>query len=177
MPKDRYIELRLQGAIAEADGFDLLTMGRPEGPGCYCYVNNTLRNMIGRLIDNYDYIVIDNEAGLEHLSRRTTGRIEAMVVVSGPTQAGLRSADRISALVDELALKVKHRFLIMNCASQDSVIIDKIKESKLDYLGSVAKDWAIEELSQRGGSLMELDGDSLSLSTLSRIGEKIWQQG
>lgn len=68
MPKERFIEYELQAAISEGDGIDLLTMGRPEGPGCYCYVNNVLRNIVAKLIKEYDYVIIDNEAGLEHLS-------------------------------------------------------------------------------------------------------------
>ncbi|MFZ2356380.1 MAG: AAA family ATPase [Candidatus Omnitrophota bacterium] len=72
MSKDRFIEYQVQSAIQETGGFDCLTMGRPEGPGCYCYVNNVLRNTMLKLIKDYDYIIIDNEAGLEHLSRRTT---------------------------------------------------------------------------------------------------------
>ncbi|HID11122.1 MAG TPA: carbon monoxide dehydrogenase, partial [Candidatus Latescibacteria bacterium] len=72
MTKDRYLELRIQETLTEGEGVDLLTMGRPEGPGCYCYVNHLLRGFLDRLSKNYRHIVVDNEAGMEHLSRRTT---------------------------------------------------------------------------------------------------------
>lgn len=174
MPKDNFIEYQLQTAIAEGDGFDVLTMGRPEGPGCYCYVNNVLRNIMGKLIRDYDYIVIDNEAGLEHLSRRTTRSADALVVISDATPVGLKSAKRISDLARELKIETKKEFLIVNRYGKD-LEKEKIKGLKLDYLGFVPPDNRIEKVSLNGNSLMELKEDALSLNALRRLGDKIWQ--
>ena len=175
MGKDNFIEYEIQTAIAEGDGFDVLTMGRPEGPGCYCYVNNVLRNIIGKLVKDYDYIVVDNEAGLEHLSRRTTRSADAMVVVSSPAVVGLKAAKRIVELAGELDIKIKKSFLIVNCFDRD-VEKDKIRNMKLEYLGFLPQDKEIESVGLNGGSLMELSGDAVSLQGLYRLGEKIWQR-
>jgi len=175
MGKDAFIEYQVQTAIAEGEGFDCLTMGRPEGPGCYCYVNNALRNSLGKLIKDYDYVIIDNEAGLEHLSRRTTRSADALVVVSSPAQVGLKAAKRIRELAAELKIKTKKELLIINCADKD-IEKDKIKDMKLDYLGFIPEDHAVENASLNGGCLLELGPESISLSALRKIGEPIWRK-
>ncbi|HTZ11816.1 MAG TPA: AAA family ATPase, partial [Candidatus Margulisiibacteriota bacterium] len=142
MSKERFIEYEVQTAVEEGEGFDLLTMGRPEGPGCYCYVNNVLRNVVSRLIGDYDYIVIDNEAGLEHLSRRTSRSADALIVVSDATAVGLRAARRIIGLVEELKIKIKKEFLIINRFGK-KIGAEKIKELGLSYLGEIPFDRAI----------------------------------
>lgn len=175
MPKDRFIEYRVQTAITEGEGFDVLTMGRPEGPGCYCYVNNALRNTMSGLIKDYDYVVIDNEAGLEHLSRRTTRSADALVVVSDASPAGLRAAKRINGLVKELDIKTRKELLIINCYNKN-IEKEKIKSLGLDYLGFIPQDTRIEKISLNGSSLLALKEDAPSLSALLRIGENIWQR-
>ncbi|MFA4989230.1 MAG: AAA family ATPase [Candidatus Omnitrophota bacterium] len=173
MGKDAFIEYRVQTAIAEGDNFDVLTMGRPEGPGCYCYVNNVLRNIMGKLVKDYAFVVIDNEAGLEHLSRRTTGQADSLVVVSDATVVGLKAAKRITALTRELGLKIKQEFLIVNrCPA--GVDKGRIKDLKLDFLGVLSNDPAIEGLSLKGSSLWGLAGDNITLTALGKIGERIW---
>jgi CO dehydrogenase maturation factor len=173
MTKDRFIEYQVQSIISESVGFDLLTMGRPEGPGCYCYVNNVLRNIMAKLIKDYDYVIIDNEAGLEHLSRRTTRAADAMVIVSGPAAVGLKAARRISELSDELDIKIKNKFLIVNCYDKD-LENDLIKSTGINYLGFIPEDKFVEKIALSGNSLMELENDAKSISALLRIGEKIW---
>jgi len=173
MPKDRFIEYRVQTGIAEGDGVDLLVMGRPEGAGCYCYVNNILRNIVGKLIKDYDYIVIDNEAGLEHLSRRTTRSADLLLVISDATPVGLRSAKRINELAEELNFKIKKRFLIIN-RYNDSIDKKVIRGLGLECAGNIPVDKNIAKMSLNGNSLMELKNNSVSLTTLRKIGEKIW---
>jgi CO dehydrogenase maturation factor len=175
MSKDRFIEYQIQTAIQEGDGFDVLSMGKPEGPGCYCYVNNVLRGVMGKLIKDYDYIIIDNEAGLEHLSRRTTRSADAMVIVSDATVAGLKAAKRISDLARELKIETKKDLLIINC-SDETIEKEKIKNFKLDYSGFLPRDPCIEKISLNGNSLMDLKEDSPCLLALRRIGDKIWQR-
>jgi CO dehydrogenase maturation factor len=174
-PKDTFIEYRIQTAVTEAAGFDILTMGRPEGPGCYCYANNVLRNIMAKLAKGYDYIVIDNEAGLEHFSRRTTRAADALVVVSDATKIGLKSAKRIAELIKELDIKAKKRLCIINRYGED---LDNqlIKQLDLDYIGNIPVDEQIMNSSLNGSSLMHLNHDSISLKALRDIGEKIWQK-
>jgi CO dehydrogenase maturation factor len=114
MTKDRFIEMRVQESMAEEDGFDLLVMGAPEGPGCYCYVNNLLRDLIDRITRSYDYVVIDNAAGMEHISRRTTGTINKLVLVSDYSTSGVRSARRIYDLAVAMKIKLGGTFLVVN---------------------------------------------------------------
>ncbi|MBU1091136.1 MAG: AAA family ATPase [Candidatus Omnitrophica bacterium] len=173
MSKDRFIEYEIQTAIQEAEGFDLLVMGRPEGPGCYCYVNNVLRNIMSKLIEDYDYVIIDNEAGLEHLSRRTTRSANALVVVSDATPVGLKAAFRISDLAKELKIDIKGEFLIVNRYDKN-IDIEKLGKLKSNYLGNIPFDRQVEIKSLNGSSLMELNDNSISLRTLRKLGGKIW---
>lgn len=173
MPKDRFIEYEVQTAVSEADGFDLLTMGRPEGPGCYCYANNVLRNITGKLMKEYDYVIIDNEAGLEHLSRRTMRSADVLLVISDATVVGLKAAARINELVDELKIKIGRKFILINRLSQ-ALDKDRIKDLGLPYLGSIPDDSKLKDFSIKGRSLMELESDASSVDSLAKLGENIW---
>ena len=99
MTKDIFMEMKLEEAVVEADGFDLIVMGQPEGAGCYCAANSLLTSFLERLQGNYPYIVMDNEAGMEHISRLTTSNVDTLLIVSDPSRRGLQAAVRI----DELA--------------------------------------------------------------------------
>jgi CO dehydrogenase maturation factor len=114
VPKERLLEQELGGCVVESDGFDLLTMGRPEGRSCYCYVNNLLRGALESLRANYRLTVVDNEAGMEHLSRMNTADIDCLLVVTEPTLVGARSSLRILELADSLEVKVGRRTLVWN---------------------------------------------------------------
>ena len=176
MSKDRYIEYQVQTSIAEGQGFDLLTMGRPEGPGCYCYANNVLKNTLTKLIKEYDLIVIDNAAGLEHFSRRLTDSADYIIVVSDATSAGIKAAARIHQLRRELKIKVKEEFLIINRANGKDVDLEKIRNLKLNFLGNIPEDAKIVETSRKGSSLLELKENSPGLESLRKIEEKLWQR-
>ena len=117
MTKQQFLEYKIQSSLVETPDFDLLAMGRPEGPGCYCYANNLLRDIMDTLGKNYAYVVIDNEAGMEHISRRTTRNVDHLLMVSGPTVTGIRTAGKISRLADELAVGIKNKHLILNRVS------------------------------------------------------------
>jgi CO dehydrogenase maturation factor len=174
MAKDRFIELEVQKAITEDDGFDVLTMGRPEGPGCYCYVNNVLRNLVSKIASDYNYVIIDNEAGLEHLSRRTMRSADDLIIISDATQAGLRAAKRILGLADELKIKIKRKFLIINRA--DSIFDSRnLKDFEaVEYLGQVPEDEEILESSRKGVTLLKLNSDALTFKKLMEMMERIW---
>ena len=139
--KDRFIEMRVQEAINEAKGFDLLVMGRPEGPGCYCYVNNLLRGIIGEITKNYDFVIIDNAAGMEHISRRTTGEMNKLLVVSDYSIPGVRSARRIYELARGLGIKIGGAYLVVNkIAGPLGPLTDEIVKTGLQVAGSVPYD-------------------------------------
>ena len=174
MPKERFIEYQVQSAIQEEDGFDILSMGKPEGPGCYCYVNNVLRSVMVKLIKDYDYIIVDNEAGLEHLSRRTTRFADMLIVVSDASRVGLKSAQRISELAAQLKFEVKRSCILIN-RFNPHVKSELIKETGLEYLGSLPVDPLIEKLSLSGSSVFNLKKDAPILAALNRLGEKIWK--
>jgi CO dehydrogenase maturation factor len=112
--KQEFLDLRVNEALVEEKGYDLIVMGRPEGQGCYCFANNVLRDVLDKLARNYRNIVIDSEAGLEHISRRTLLSVDYLLIVSDCTVRGVRTAARISALADEVALPAKQRGLIVN---------------------------------------------------------------
>jgi len=175
MTKERFIQHQVQSAIQEENGFDILSMGKPEGPGCYCYVNNVLRGVVTKLIENYDYIIIDNEAGLEHLSRRTTRFADLLIVVSDASSVGLKSAKRIIELVKELKFQVKKSFLLVNRFNKN-IEQAKVKETGLDFLGSLSSDAQIENLSLAGKSIFELKVSAQILKEISLLGEQIWKR-
>lgn len=118
--KQEHVDYQIRLALAEGDGFDLLTMGRQEGAGCYCYVNNILRTFVDSLSEKYVFIVIDNEAGMEHLSRRTTRASDVLFVVSDASRAALDSAVRIASLAREMDLDIKRMALVRNMLVHDS---------------------------------------------------------
>lgn len=162
--KPEYLELRIYHALVEEKGFDLLAMGRPEGPGCYCAANNMLRASIDRLSRSYDYVVIDNEAGLEHLSRRTTQNVDLLLIVSDPTIRGLATAERVAHLIEELKTQVGHIRLIVNrvvpneegepelAPQLETFIADK----QLKLAGLIPVDPLVAEYDAAGRPLVEL---------------------
>ncbi len=150
MTKERFIEMRVQEALTEAKGFDLLVMGRPEGPGCYCYVNNLLRGVIGSLTKNYDFIVIDNAAGMEHISRRTVGTVNKLLLVSDFSVPGIRSTKKIYELAKELGIKIGCAYLLINKSTGPIYPLgEEIKATGLKLIGDVPNNeklamWSIE---------------------------------
>ncbi|HAH21145.1 MAG: hypothetical protein A2Y00_00630 [Omnitrophica WOR_2 bacterium GWF2_43_52] len=172
MSKDRFIDYRIQTSIVENDGFDILTMGRPEGPGCYCYVNNLLRTLIKNIADDYDYIVLDNEAGFEHLSRKTMRRADRLLLVSDSSEAGLRAAKRIIALVKELEIDIKNIALILN-RTHSIILSDKIQELGVEIAGVIPEDENLLNLSRQGKSITDLEESSKAFVEVKKILEKI----
>lgn len=126
MSKDRYIEYAIEECIVEENKFDLLTMGRPEGPKCYCYANNLLRKYLDKAEQSYPYIVIDTEAGMEHLSRRTTNDVDLLIIAFESTIIGVHTANRITELIDKLPIKIKNRIYVM-CKVPAKGVSEKVK--------------------------------------------------
>jgi len=167
-----YLDFRINEALVEEKGFDLLAMGRPEGPGCYCAANNILRTSVDRLSDAYDYVVIDNEAGLEHLSRRTTRDVDLLLVVSDPTLRGIIAAGRVAEVVDELKTDVGDVYLIVNRVVGDRLsepLMKAIEEQNLNLVGLIPADPAVNELDALGEPIIRLPEDALVRRSLEAI--------
>ena len=171
MTKDRYLELRIQETLTEGEGVDLLTMGRPEGPGCYCYVNHLLRGFLDRLSKNYRHIVVDNEAGMEHLSRRTTRNVDWLLVVSDPSAASLKAALRIRELSDRLKLGVRRKGLVLNRAGEELSPVQEewARGTGLEVVGRVPEDWMVQEFGLEGRPLIELPEEAPAVRAVSEI--------
>jgi CO dehydrogenase maturation factor len=114
MTKDVFMEMKMEQSLVEGNGVDLIAMGRPEGPGCYCAANNLLSSLIDRLMKNYQYLVVDNEAGMEHFSRLTQKDVDLLLLVSDPSRRGLSAACRIAELVRSLPMRVAEMVLVVN---------------------------------------------------------------
>ncbi|MEW6602171.1 MAG: AAA family ATPase [Nitrospirota bacterium] len=171
MSMEQLFDYQVQQSIIEAKGFDLMVMGRPEGPGCYCAANNIIRKYTDILADKYPYVVLDNEAGMEHLSRRTTHKVNLLLVVSDPTKKGIQTASRINGLVDELNLEVEKRKLIINRVSDDN--FQKIKNSGIDLpfadIFNVPEDENIFHLDLEGRPVFDLPSDSTAVVEVFKI--------
>lgn len=176
MSKTDYISYKLQQAVIEGKGFDLLVMGRPEGAGCYCFANGILREATDRLSDNYKLMVIDNEAGLEHLSRRTTKTVDIMFAVSECSKRGIQAAARVKQLIEELKLDVKELYLIVNRVPGEG-LSDDIKETIENYglklAGTVPMDMKVFEYDNKGIPLVKLPKDCDAVKSTRQIFNKI----
>lgn len=173
--KQEYVRYQLRLAMAEGEMFDLLTMGRPEGPGCYCYINNILRTYLDNMMEEYPYVIIDNEAGMEHLSRRTTKEMGLLVVVTDATKVGVETAMRIAELSEEMELKVARQVLLVNRAPEDlhPVVKDIISESGFENAIQVPFDKQVEELTIAGEPLTVLDRTSAARRTIKSLVQDI----
>jgi CO dehydrogenase maturation factor len=175
MTKDIFMEMKLEQAVVEAKGYDLVVMGRPEGPGCYCAANTLLTNYMDKLIDNYAYLVMDNEAGMEHISRLTTNNIDLLLIVSDPTRRGIQAAARIFDLTQELRLNITRKLLVVNQAKEgETETIEKaVKDFRLELTGIIPEDEQIREYDLGGRPTTELKNDSKAVKAAYLIFDKI----
>jgi CO dehydrogenase maturation factor len=175
MTKDVFMEMKLNHSIIESNGFDLIVMGRPEGTGCYCAANTLLTQYLDRLIGNYSYVVIDNEAGMEHISRMTTNNIDMLLIISDSTRRGILSAARISSLTDELGLHIGTRLLIIN--QMQGNWQDEMKrladEYQLALAGIIPEDGNVRDFDLQGMPTVGLDKDSPAFISAYRIFDNI----
>lgn len=175
MTKDVFIEMKLEQSVVEAKNFDLVVMGRPEGAGCYCAANTLLTQSLDRLIDNYAYMVIDNEAGMEHISRLTTSNIDLLLIVSDASRRGILSAARILELTNELGLQINRKAFIVNQVKEGLVetIKKMVHEYPLDLIGIIPEDIQVHDFDLAGRPTIELDEGSKALQAAFDIFDKI----
>jgi CO dehydrogenase maturation factor len=171
----RSLEYAIQQAVTEGRGFDLLAMGRPEGPGCYCAVNNLLRTFLDKLAGAYDLTIIDNEAGMEHLSRRTTNDVDLLCVAAEPTAAGIATADRILELAGQLPIAVKKSGIIWNKVPEAGAgkMNYLSQRSGIAVLGRVPYDTRVYEASVEGKTIFDIDGGTAAMAAAAEIIETI----
>ncbi|OPY24035.1 MAG: Light-independent protochlorophyllide reductase iron-sulfur ATP-binding protein [Methanobacterium sp. PtaU1.Bin097] len=167
------LDYKIMESIIETPEFDLLVMGRPEGSGCYCAVNNILRKIIERLSSNYDIIVIDTEAGLEHLSRRTTQNVDLMLVVTDPSKRGILTAQRIEELSEDLEITFKKQYLILNRVKtgNEDELLEEVNKIGLEIVGIIHEDELIESYDREGTPLINLPDDSQAFTSILKITE------
>ncbi len=162
MTKQQFLEYKIHQSLVETANFDLIGMGRPEGPGCYCYANNILRDILESLSNNYRFVVLDNEAGMEHLSRRTVGEIDFLLTVSDPTVRGVQAAGRISRLLKELATRVGQKHLIINRVRGgiSPATGKQIDEEELSLLAALPDDDMVRSCDENGRATYSLAAES-----------------
>ncbi|MBA2846869.1 CO dehydrogenase maturation factor [Methanococcus maripaludis] len=169
------LDYKIMESIIETPEFDLLVMGRPEGSGCYCAVNNMLRKIIEIVSSNYDIVIIDTEAGLEHLSRRTTQNVDTLLVVTDSSKRGILTASRIKELAKELDIKFENLYLVLNRIKPENEenVRETVKDFGLDIIGIIYDDELTASYDMEGKPLFELPDDSETVNSVSKIVEKI----
>ena len=171
MTKEAYLDYKLNETLVESQGLDLITMGRGQGPECYCYPNTVLKKFIDGLSDNYAYVVMDNEAGMEHLSRKTTDDVDALLLVSNHSVKGVRAIGRILELAAELKLHVKKKYLVINMVPDklDLLVAEELKRLglKADIIIPEDKTLYRQDLEQK--PLMDMPDNSPAVQAVAAL--------
>lgn len=176
MTKEAYLQFRLNDVIVESKGLDLITMGRGEGPDCYCYPNTVLRSFADQMADNYPYVVMDNEAGLEHLSRRTTQNINHLLIISDHSVKGIRTVARIRDLVEELKLNVTRQSVIVNQVPDGELapmVKNELERLKIDSPVVIPRDDEVYQYDLEARPLLELPDTSSAVMTVKDLMNEI----
>ena len=171
MSMEQIFDYQVQQSLIESKGFDLMVMGRSEGPGCYCAANNIIRKYTDKLSETYPYVVIDNEAGMEHLSRRTTHKVNLLLIVSDPSVRGIQTAKRINGLIDELQLEIDRRVVIINRVSgnEGADLKNLAEEAGLQVVGFIPQDEEIFTFDLQGKPIFQLPDNSMAVKGLFSI--------
>ena len=179
MTRDQFMEMKVHQALIEEDGFDLLVMGQPDGPGCYCAANQYLAMTMDHLADNYPLIVVDNEAGMEHLSRMNLREIDLLIVTSDPSARGIMTAKRISDLTGPLGVNIKKQCLVVNRAPDPAPaelkekIEQAVAESGLELGGMIPASPELVNQELSGESYLKLDESAPAVKTAFAIFDRI----
>jgi len=175
MPKTAYLEMCLNQVIVEGQGLDLVVMGRPEGPGCYCSSNAVLREFLDVLGKNYSYVVMDNEAGMEHLSRKTTQNVDILLMVSDASVRGIRTVGKLLELMQELHLSISSTYLVMDRAAgiMPPPLEQAIAQVNIELVACVPNDDNIMTFDQQDRPLIELPDDSPAVAAVAEMMEKL----
>jgi CO dehydrogenase maturation factor len=175
MTKDLYIEYRLSAALTEGENVDLLVMGGPEGAGCYCFPNDVLKRYVQRLSANYRYLVMDNEAGLEHLSRRIAQDVDVLLVTSDATARGVRSAGRVKALVESLSTRVGRMYLVLTRAQAADArqLGEEMAGTGLELAAIIPPDPLVSQYDLEGRPLFDLPASAAAVRAVEELCRKV----
>lgn len=176
MTKAEYAEYKFNSALVEEDDFDMLVMGRTQGKGCYCYVNGVLKSQVDKYANNYSYIVMDNEAGLEHVARGTLPHVDTMLLISDCSRRGVQAVARIAEMIDEMELKPGKMGLIINRAPNgvlDDGVKTEIDKHGLELLGVLPQDEEVYRCDCNGEPSSKLDQTNPVKTALKGIMEKL----
>lgn len=176
MSKQDYMDYKFRSALIEEDDFDMLVMGHSQGKGCFCFVNGLLQTEISRLQSSYQYLVVDNEAGMEHISRGTLPSVDYLVLVSDCSRRGIQAAGRIAELSREIKLNPKKTVLVVNRAPNGELnpgILEEIEKYKLDLIGVIPQDETVYEYDCSGKPTAYLPGTSDAKLAVKNIAEQL----
>ncbi len=175
LPMDTLIDYKIKDIMINTPYFSLLAMGRSEGPGCYCLVNDMLRHFIDKLSRRFSIVIVDCEAGLEHLSRRTVRNVDTMFIVSDPTRRGIETAETIRNIAEKLEIKFNNIYLILNKISEgeNEGLEKRIRESGLELIGKIPEDEKVKEYDLIGRPIIELPDDSKAVTSVEKIVNEI----
>jgi CO dehydrogenase maturation factor len=173
--KQRLFESKLFEILKEEEGYDLLVMGKPEGSGCYCFVNNLLRGIMDKTVNDYDLTIIDTPAGLEHFSRQTIPDLDVLIVVTDESRRGLTTAERIRDLAREIELKYKDLYVVINKVTPDrrDKVLDTAKGLGLNVIGTIPYDEKLAKFDLVGDPLMGLPDDSPAVMEMHQVIKEI----
>ncbi len=180
--RDQFMEMKIHQALIEERGYDLLVMGQPDGPGCYCAANQYLAMTMDKLAENYKYIIVDNEAGMEHLSRMNLRSIDYLLIVSDPSARGIMTARRIADITGPLQLEVKHQYLLVNRAPDpvtpalQEKIDEAVAEAELNLAGIISSSDDLIDQELSGKSYLQLGEDSTVIKQAFAIFDTIFAQ-
>jgi CO dehydrogenase maturation factor len=169
--KQALFESKLFEILAEEEGYDLLVMGKPEGSGCYCFVNNLLRGIMDKTMTNYDLTIIDTPAGLEHVSRKTIPDLDVLVVVTDESRRGLTTAERIRDLAGEIELKYKELYVVVNKVTPErkQKVLENAKEIGLKVIGTIPYDELLAKFDLVGDPLIGLPDDTPAVLEMNDV--------
>jgi len=178
VPLSRHLEYELHQAIVEGEGVDLLMMGHGEGPGCYCAVNHILRRYLESLRSSYRCTILDNEAGMEHMSRRVSHGIDLLLVVSDASPTALRSAGRIADIADDLELEIGRRYLVLTNLRGElpDRAAAELEKTELEVVGKIPFDEEIAELRLSDRPIGDLSSEAVSRTGVSEMLDRLLQK-
>ncbi len=177
--RDQYMEMKVHQALIEERGFDLVVMGQPDGPGCYCAANQYLAMTMDRLADNYQYIVVDNEAGMEHLSRMNINQIDVLLIVSDPSARGILTARRIAGLTGPLGITIKKQWLVVNRVPDpmpeglEKKITEAVDSAEMELAGTLPNSEDLINQELRGDSYLQLPEKSPAVAAAFAVFKKV----
>jgi len=175
MTKDIFMSMKMEQAIVDSDGYDLVVMGQPEGQGCYCAANTLLTGFLERLTGNYPYLVMDNEAGMEHISRLTTSNVDILLTIADTSRRGLQAAIRINKLSQDLNIGVGQSYLIINQAKAEPTpaVLKIIADEGMELAGTIPEDDTVYDFDLNGRPTVDIPEDNAALKAAFQIFDTI----